>query len=308
MYCPRRCRRADAPHRPSTRTPRWRTADYNIHSAMSALGPDAVDAARPPAPRETFNGVAELYDAMRPGYPPAVFADVIEIADLRADARLLEIGCGTGHATIEFAQRGFAIDCIELGENMAALARRRLAGFPRVSITLADFDRWATTTRYHLIYAATAYHWLDPQTRVARLAALLEPNGWLAVWRNHHVNSGGLSRSFHDAAQTIYEREAPTLAAKFCGLLTPDQIPQPEMEEWRASGLLHDVQAHAYLWSRDYTADEYVRMLNTHSDHQLLPEHDRTRLFDQISLLVNEHGGTVTREHATILHMARKLE
>jgi len=259
------------------------------------------------APRETFNGVAELYDAMRPGYPPAVFADVIEIADLRADARLLEIGCGTGHATIEFAQRGFEIDCIELGENMAALARRRLAGFPRVSIQIADFDRWTNPARYHLIYAATSYHWLNPHTRVACLAALLEPHGWLAVWRNHHVNSAGLSRSFHDAAHKIYEREAPSLAAKFCGLLTPGQIPQPEMEEWRASGLLHDVQAHTYLWSRGYTADEYVRMLNTHSDHQLLPEHDRTRLFGQLAHLVNEHGGTVTREYATILHMARKL-
>jgi SAM-dependent methyltransferase len=274
---------------------------------MSAARPDPVAPTRPLAPRETFNGVAQLYDAMRPGYPPAVFADVIEIADLRADARLLEIGCGTGHATIEFAQRGFQIDCIELGENMAALARRRLAGFPRVSIAVADFDLWTTTTRYNLIYAATAYHWLNPQTRVARLASLLESGGWLAVWRSHHVNSTGASRDIHNAAQNVYAREAPSLAAKFCGLLTPEQIPQPEMEEWRASGLLGDVQAHTYLWSRDYTAEEYVRMLNTHSDHRLLPEQDRTRLFEQLEILVNEFGGKVTREHATILHMARNL-
>jgi trans-aconitate methyltransferase len=259
------------------------------------------------APRETFNTVAELYDQMRPGYPAAVFADITKIAALDSASRLLEIGCGTGHATIEFAKLGYQIDCIELGENMAAIARRRLASFPQVSITVADFDLWSAAAHYGLIYIATAYHWLNPQTRVERLASLLEPGGWLAVWRSHHVNSAGASRGFYAAAQKVYEREAPKLAAKFCGLLSPEEIPQPEMDQWLASGLFSDVQAHTYLWSRDYTAEEYVRMLSTHSDHRMLSEPDRTRLFNELARLVDQFGGVVTREHATILHMARKL-
>jgi trans-aconitate methyltransferase len=274
---------------------------------MTAPGTDCVDAARPRAPRESFNGVAELYDQMRPGYPAGVFADVAEIAALHSASRLLEVGCGTGHATIEFAQRGFQIDCIELGENMAAIARTRLAPFPRISIAVADFDLWTSTAHYDLIYAATAYHWLNPQTRVTRLANLLAPAGWLAVWRNHHVHSTGASRNFHVAAQKVYERQAPSLAAKFCGLLSAEEIPQPEKDEWRASGLFRDVSARTYLWSRDYTAEEYVRMLNTHSDHRMLSEADRTRLFRELARLANEFGGSVTREYATILHMARKL-
>lgn len=258
------------------------------------------------ARRQTFNAVAGLYDVMRPGYPEAIFDDVPAIAGLGADACLLEIGCGTGHATLPFAERGFAIDCIELGENMAALARQRLASFPRVSIAVTDFDQWTTGAHYHLIYAATAYHWLNPETRVARLAALLGPGGWLAVWRNHHVHSNGASRDFYTAAQKVYAREAPALAAKFCGLLRPEELPQPELDEWRASGLFHNVQAHTYLWSRDYTADAYVRMLATHSDHRMLPEQDRARLHDKLARLVDEFGGIVTREHATLLHMAQR--
>ncbi len=243
---------------------------------------------------------------MRPGYPPALFADVARIAGLTSASRLLEIGCGTGHATIEFAQRGLAIDCLELGENMAAIARRRLAAYPIVSITVADFDLWNTAEHYDLIYIATAYHWLNPQTRVARLVNLLNPGGWLAVWRNHHVHSAGASRGFHAAAQKVYEREAPKLAAKFCGLLTPEQIPEPELDEWRASGRFGNLEAHTYLWSRDYTAEEYIRMLDTHSDHRMLPEADRTRLFDQLTSLVREFGGIISREYATLLHIAQK--
>jgi SAM-dependent methyltransferase len=267
----------------------------------------------PIAPRETFNRIADQYDRMRPGYPAAVFDEIARIAALDPDAsmpgpetRLLEVGCGTGHATIEFARRGLAIDCIELGENMAEIARARLASFPRVTITVTDFDRFTTSTRYRLIYAATAYHWLNPQTRVPNLAALLEPAGWLAVWRNHHVHTAGASSDFHAAAQQVYAREAPALAAKFCGLLAPDRIPQPEKDEWLASGLFTTIQAHTYLWSRDYTAEQYVQMLNTHSDHQLLPEPTRARLFAQLAELVNDHGDAVTREYATLLHMAQK--
>ena len=265
-----------------------------------------MDVPQTPAPRETFNRVADLYDRNRPGYPPEVFDDVARIAAIEPGSRLLEIGCGTGHATLPFAQRGCQIDCIELGENMAAIARRRLATFPRVSITVTDFDSFATPNRYHLIYAATAYHWLNPQTRVARLAQLLEPDGWLAVWRNHHARTSGASSDFYAAAQDIYDREAPALAAKFCGLLTPDRIPQPEADEWHASGLFSAVHTRTYLWSRDYSAEQYVQMLETHSDHQLLSEETRATLFNQLTQLAEDFGGVVTREYVTILHIARK--
>lgn len=274
---------------------------------MSALSPDAGHTPPPLAPRETFNTVAAPYDQMRPGYPPAVFNNVIAIAALNQNSRLLEIGSGTGHATIEFAQRGFSIDCIELGENMAARARTRLAEFPRVSITVADFDLWTTAARYDLVYAATAYHWLNPQTRVARLAGLLQPGGWLAVWRNHHVASAGACSDFYAAAQAVYLRVAPDLVHKFGGLLTPEEVPQPEIGEWQAAGLFADVQTRTWLWSRDYTAAEYARMLATHSNHQMLSEQTRETLLSQLARLVDDFGGRVTSEYVTLLHMARKL-
>ena len=258
------------------------------------------------SPRETFNRVADQYDRNRPGYPLALFTEITRIAGLTVNSRLLEIGCGTGHATIQFAQRGYHIDCIELGENMAALARRRLASYPRMSITVADFDTFTPTASYSLVYAATAYHWLNPQTRVARLAALIEPAGWLAVWRNHHAQTQGACSSFYAAAQQVYKREAPKLAAKFCSLLTPEKIPQPEVAEWQSSSLFTSIQAHSWLWSRDYTAEEYVAMLNTHSDHQLLPAPTRARLFTQLMQLVHDYGGKITREYVTLLHLAQK--
>ncbi len=45
---------------------------------------------------EIFDEVAQLYDAVRPGYPKALIEDVIELADLQTTATILEVGTGTG--------------------------------------------------------------------------------------------------------------------------------------------------------------------------------------------------------------------
>jgi SAM-dependent methyltransferase len=260
-----------------------------------------------PERRSSFNEVAEFYDEWRPGYPEAVCDDVVALAGLRPGAQLLEIGSGTGHATRGLAARGYEIDCVELGEQMAAVARRNLAAFPAVTITVADFEDWSTEKRYDLVFSASAYHWLNRETRVPRIAALLRQAGWIAVWRNHHVRSSEESNRFNDHVQKIYRRATPSLAGTSRGIATVDQIARPEPEEWLASGLFTAAVTRVYRWVRTYTSAEYVQMLNTHSDHRVLPEAERVALFEGIAELIDkEFNGRVTQEQATLLDVARK--
>jgi trans-aconitate methyltransferase len=254
--------------------------------------------------RQTFDGVAQLYDENRPSYPPQVFDDVVAISGASAESSLLEIGCGTGHATREFAARGLRIDGIELGENMAAIARRRLQPFPRVTVQIADFDHWTTTERYDLVYAATAYHWLDPAHREQKIAALLRPSGWLAIWRNCHVRNGSRD-DFLDAAQAIYFRIAPELAMERGRLPVPSEAVDAEKEAF-TSNLFEEPQVRVHLWRKAYSAEEYVDLANTHSDHQLLPADRRKPLFDALATLIETQcGGSVVKDYATVLQMAR---
>src|SRR6187549_3838365 len=80
--------------------------------------------------RVTFDEDAERYDRARPGYPTAVFDDLLALAGLGPGARVLEIGCGTGQATVPLAERGCEVVAVELGAQMAAVARSNLARFP----------------------------------------------------------------------------------------------------------------------------------------------------------------------------------
>lgn len=254
--------------------------------------------------RQTFDRVAQLYDQMRPSYPAAVFDDVIALSGVNADSQVLEIGCGTGHATQEFAERGLAIDCVELGENMADLARTRLARFPRVRIQIADFDRCATDSRYDLAYSAAAYHWLDPASREQKISTLLRPSGWLAFWRNRHIRNGS-SDDFVSAMQEIYAAAAPQLVNERGGLPGPSEVLELEREQL-SPRFFEEPVYRVHFWSLRASASDYVRMLATHSDHQLLEERVRQRLFDRIeTLIATRYGGSVVKDYATVLQMAR---
>jgi trans-aconitate methyltransferase len=255
--------------------------------------------------RETFDRVAEVFDAMRPSYPATVFDDVVQISGAGTDSNILEIGCGTGHATQIFAMRGARIHALELGENLAALARERLAEFPNVTVEVGDFDTWSTTQRFDLVFAATAYHWLNPATREERIASMLQPSGWLAIWRNRHIRNGSCD-DFLDELQVIYQEEAPQLTHRRALLPKADEVLDAERDEL-TTGHFGEQVFRSYLWSMPYNAGDYVKMLSTHSDHQLLSPERRARLFDRIVSVIETHyGGSVIKDYATILQMTCK--
>ena len=85
----------------------------------------------------TFDEDAELYDRARPGYPPELYDDLMDLVGAGPGSRVLEVGCGTGQATVPLAARGFRITAVEAGPNMAALARRNLAGAAAVEVVTA---------------------------------------------------------------------------------------------------------------------------------------------------------------------------
>lgn len=257
--------------------------------------------------RATFNGVAALYDTARPGYPEAVYDDLVALAGLDTNAHLLEIGSGTGHATLPLAQRGYSIDCIELGEQMASIARSSLANWPAVVITVANFDGWNTGTRYDLVFSASAWHWLDPRTRVQHIAALLAPAGHIAIFRNHHVH-GEASASFNAAARHIYATTASSPAEKPRNLPSVEEIAPLECREWIASGIFAHAASRIYRWQQTLTAADYTRQLATHSDHLLLADADRKRMVDSLTHLIDDKfGGSVVKEYVTLLQVAQKV-
>jgi SAM-dependent methyltransferase len=109
--------------------------------------------------RTTFDEAASLYNEVRPGYPEDLFDDIVSLSGIGPAGRILEVGCGTGQASVPFARRGYRILCIELGENMAALARRNLRGYPQAEVRIGAFEESPLEERaFDLAISATAFH------------------------------------------------------------------------------------------------------------------------------------------------------
>ncbi|HEY5988888.1 MAG TPA: class I SAM-dependent methyltransferase [Streptosporangiaceae bacterium] len=108
--------------------------------------------------RTTFTEDAELYDRARPGYPPEMFDDLVELAGIGPGCRVLEIGCGTGQATVPLAERGCRIVAVELGAAMAGIARDRLARCPAAEVVTSSFEAWPLPPEpFDVVLAATAF-------------------------------------------------------------------------------------------------------------------------------------------------------
>ncbi|MFG2235780.1 hypothetical protein ACGFNX_38250 [Streptomyces sp. NPDC048723] len=74
------------------------------------------------ASSQVFGEVAELYDAARPGYADALAAEVLAYAD-PGGRTAVEVGAGTGKATVAFAALGTPVVCIEPDPRMAEVLR-----------------------------------------------------------------------------------------------------------------------------------------------------------------------------------------
>nr|QQZ49262.1 class I SAM-dependent methyltransferase [Phenylobacterium glaciei] len=132
---------------------------------------------------QSFDEVADLYDANRPGYPEAVFVDLMAEARLGPEDAILELGCGTGQATRGLAPFGRRVLAIDPGPELVGVARRWLEGFPHVHFAVSTFEDWAPRlSAYRLIVSAQAFHWIDPGVALPKAAAVLAPGGVLACF------------------------------------------------------------------------------------------------------------------------------
>jgi ubiquinone/menaquinone biosynthesis C-methylase UbiE len=131
--------------------------------------------------RTLFDGVAELYDASRRGYPKEIVEFMVATAGLQTGGAVLEVGCGTGQLTEQLSRYDLTVTAIDIGPSMIAAARRRL-GWSAVRFEVVSFEDFeAAEASFDLVVSATAFHWVDPEVKFDKPARLLRPGGWPAL-------------------------------------------------------------------------------------------------------------------------------
>jgi SAM-dependent methyltransferase len=264
--------------------------------------------------RLSFGSVAEQYQRHRPGYPEEMVDAVLEFAQAHPGDRILDVGAGTGRATYQFAQRGYEVTALEPDSAMAAVAIRSRppaeAGL-RVKVLNTDFEH-ATLPQhaFRLVISATAWHWVTPGLRNELAAGVLLPGGVLAPFWNRPEWADNPLRPALDHAYTAVERE---FAAWPPGPMNPAGV-APQIRnaaewlehEFEQGSAFSDLDARVYSWRQRYSTEEYIGLLGTHSDHIVLPDAPRERLFGAIREAIDGAGGSFELTYQTLLCLARR--
>jgi SAM-dependent methyltransferase len=248
-----------------------------------------------------FDAAAIDYDTYRPSYPVEVVREVVSLSNLRSSSRLLEIGCGTGKATMQFASRGYMIDCVDPGRNLVALARRNCQRWQNVSFKIGKFEEVDfDVLSYDLIYSAQAFHWIDPAVRLQKTARLLAHEGSLALLYNYpgrHKDS-----VLEELGARIKKETRGKLNVWDYGGDVANWV-----RELKSCGLFKKVKLLKHKWVHEYDAERYAGLFRTYSDFLSLPRTVQQKVMRRIEEVINRNGGHVRRSYDCVLiHAQRK--
>jgi len=256
-----------------------------------------------------FNEVPELYDRVRPTYPTELFTDLVAVTGLDEQSSVLEVGCGTGQATRSLAALGGSVTAVELGADMAALARRRLAAFDNVEVETSSFEGWDDRGRcFDLLVAASSWHWVNPSVGWRRAHDVLQPGGWMALLGNVVVRRPGEREVYAETAD-LHERFVPG---------NPDWGHPPLEDDVRTTdagwglvedpgGLFGPTIVRWYPMVQWFDGEGFADLLRTTSLHRKLDRDFREPLLDAIAERIRTRmGDRVSRRYLSVLRVGQR--
>lgn len=250
--------------------------------------------------KTSFDEVAGLYDEVRPGYPNDIIKAIIEGSSLPQNASILEVGPGTGQITLPFAERGYQILGLELGENLAQVANRNLAKYPKVTVENVALENWTVQTEnFDLFLSAQAFHWIKPDVGLSFAHQALKPGGSIALVWNLDTSH---TTDFYQATTPLFEKYVPT---------DPNRPSPPGSHELyrdalKTSELFSNPEETCVDWQQAYSKAEFIKLLNTFSPHRRLEPVVREAFYADVAKIIDTFGGAVTRRYRTALLLAKK--
>lgn len=240
--------------------------------------------------RKTFNTDEYNYDKSRPDYPKELFEDIFDYVKLSGNSNVLEIGIGTGQATLPFLNKCCNLTAVELGDKLASYCAQKYSHFDNFSIINSDFiEADLPEKSFDLIYSATAFHWIPKDSGYAKIKSLLKSNGAVALFWNHPFVSS-VSDETNLASMAVYEKYRPNdkTTVEFDSIKCQEQI-----NELKQYGFTN-IKSKVYKRIRRLTSEEYISLIKTYSDHNALPEkvrkafeNDMRQAIDSVGRVIN---------------------
>jgi trans-aconitate methyltransferase len=175
---------------------------------------------------------------------------------------IVEVGPGTGQATMDLLARGASVHAIEIGPAMAAKLRSNLQT-DQLRVSIGDFEKVDIAAgSADAVFSATAYHWISRAAQTDRPPSILKRGGVVAIVDLSQVDYPS-DRGFFAAAQPIYDRYGE-------GHIGPPAPTRESVELAMRAALEGDdrfarVAIHQYNWDQTYSASGYRKLMLSYS-------------------------------------------
>jgi SAM-dependent methyltransferase len=254
--------------------------------------------------REAFGLDPAGYNKARPAYPEWVYELLCERCGLRHNTATFEIGAGTGIATHRLLDLGAnPLVAIEPNDRLADFLRETIPSDALTVLRSSFEDALLPRAGFDLGFCATAFHWLDEETALTKVADLLRPGGWwVMVWND--FGDPDRADPFHEATDLLLNGpSSPSMCDR--------EIPFSQDKDARLSALEHthafeSMEHRTSAWSLVLDPNQVVNLYATYSNINIRP--DREAILAELCRIARDKfQGRVTRNMISSLYMARRV-
>lgn len=231
----------------------------------------------------SFDAWGPDYDRFRPGYPDELFDEIARRLELPPRPLVVDLGAGTGLATLAMARRGWRVTAVEPGRPMLDVLRARASdeGMVLATVRANAEETGLDPASVDLATAAQAWHWFDTERALAEIERIVRPGGGMALFWNVRDAASSPLLADYNALLEAHGIDADTRL--------PGKHPDTAKQIRDAGGFEEPdfVQAaHAV----ESTPEAFIGLAFTKSYVRALPPHDQARLADELADLIERHS------------------
>ncbi len=251
-----------------------------------------------------YSPTADAYNKFRPSYPQKIINRVVELAQLEPTDSILEIGCGPGKATVDFAKLGYAMVCLEPNRDFCQLAKQNCSPYSKVEIQNTSFEEWELEGgKFDAVLAASSLHWVSQDIVYPKAASALKDDGYIILLWNVVPEP---NPEIYQVCQEVYQAYAPAI-----GEYESPQAQQESLsilgESSIKSGKFKNLVFGQMVSEATYTIEDYLALLSTLSPYLKLESQGRDLLFSGMREQMAKHWRAgVGVSFRAAFHLAQK--